>query len=137
MPTPADERIASKRPGLGGAAKNVADRARSIVRLEIQLALSELKRKVAAIGIGIGMLLGAAIFALFGLGFLLATIAAAIATTLSTWLALLIVTGGLFLVVALLAVLGIGSIKKGTPPVPEQAIEEAKLTTEAVKNGKH
>jgi len=30
------------------------------------------------------------------------------------------------------------SIQKGTPPVPEQAIEEAKLTTEALKgNGRH
>jgi hypothetical protein len=30
------------------------------------------------------------------------------------------------------------SIKKGTPPVPEQAIQEAKLTTEALKgNGHH
>ena len=132
MPTRAGER-----PGLGGAAKAVADRARSIVRLEIQLALGELKRKVAALGIGIAMLAGAAIFALFGLGFALATITAAIATALSTWLALLIVTGGLFLVVGLLAVLGIGSIKRGTPPVPEQAIQEAKLTAEAVKNGSH
>jgi len=132
MPTRADGR-----PGLGGATKLVADRARSIVRLEIQLALSELKGKVAAIGIGIAMLVGAAVFAVFGLGFALATIAAAIATTLSTWLALLIVTGGLFVVVGLLVVLGIVAIKKGTPPVPEQAIREAKLTAEAVKNGKH
>jgi hypothetical protein len=132
MPTRAGER-----PGLGGAAKVVADRARSIVRLEIQLALTELKRKVAALGIGIAMLAGAALFALFGLAFALATIAAAIATAVSTWLALLIVTGGLFLVVGVLAVVGIMSIKKGTPPVPEQAIREAKLTAEAVKNGKH
>jgi hypothetical protein len=27
-------------------------------------------------------------------------------------------------------------IKKGTPPVPEQAIREAKLTTNALKNGR-
>ena len=131
MPTHAGEK------GLGGAAKAVADRARSIVRLEIQLALNELKRKVAALGIGIAMLVGAAVFALFGLGFALATIAAAIATALSTWLALLIVAAGLFLVVGVLVVLGIAAIKKGTPPVPEQAIAEAKLTSEAVKNGKH
>jgi len=121
---------------LGGAAKVVADRARSIVRLEIQLAVSELKGKVAAIGLGIALLAGAAVFALFAVGFALATVAAAIATTLSTWLALLIVTGALFLIVVLLAVVGIGAIRKGTPLVPEQAIREAKLTAEAVKNGK-
>jgi uncharacterized membrane protein YqjE len=128
---------ARERPGLGGAAKAVADRARSIVRLELQLAGTELKRKVAALGIGIAMLVGAALFALFGLGFALATVTAAIATALSTWLALLIVTAGLFVLVGVLAVLGIGAIRKGSPPVPEQAIAEAKLTAEAVKNGKH
>jgi hypothetical protein len=130
-------RAGDGRPGLGGAAKHVADRARSIVRLELQLAAGELKRKVAALGIGIALLVGAAIFLLFALGFALATIAAAIATAVSTWLALLIVAAALFLLVGLLAVAGIAAIKKATPPIPEQAIQEAKLTVEAVKNGRH
>ena len=133
MPTHAGE----ERRGLGAAAKLVSERASSIVRLEIQLALAELKKKVAALGIGIGMLVGAALFGFFMLAFLLAAAAAGIATVLSTWLALLIVAGGLFLLVGGLAMLGIGAIRRGTPPVPEQAIEEAKLTTEALKNGKH
>jgi hypothetical protein len=77
------------------------------------------------------------VFALFGLGFALATVAAALATFLSTWLALLIVTGALFLLVGALAAVGIAVVRKGTPPVPEQAIAEAKLTTEALKNGHH
>jgi hypothetical protein len=128
---------AGDRPGLGGAAKLVADRARSIVRLELELAASELKRKVAALGLGIALLAGAAIFVLFALAFAVATIAAAIATVLSTWLALLIVTGALFLLAGLLVALGLGAIRKGTPPIPEQAIQEAKLTMEAVKDGKH
>ena len=76
-------------------------------------------------------------FAVFGLGFALATVAAALATFLSTWLALLIVAGALFLLVGALAVVGIAVVRKGTPPVPEQAIAEAKLTTEALKNGHH
>ena len=46
-------------------------------------------------------------------------------------------TGSLFLLVALLALVGLRLVSKGTPPVPEQAIAEAKLTTEAHKNGKH
>jgi putative superfamily III holin-X len=124
------------RPGLGGAAKLVADRARSIVRLEIELAISELKRKVAALGIGIAMLVGAAIFAVFALGFALATIAAALATAFATWLALLIVAGGLLLLAGVLVALGLGVIRKGAPPVPEQAIQEAKLTVAAVTDGK-
>jgi len=82
--------------GLGGAAKQVAERASALARLEIELAKLELGRKVASIGIGIGLGLGAALFALFGLGFLLAAAAAALATAISTWLAILLVGAGLF-----------------------------------------
>lgn len=129
MPTHAGER------GLGAAAKAVSERVSSIVRLEIQLAVSELKRKVVALGLGIGLLVGAGIFLLFMLGFAFATVAAAFATFLSTWLALLIVTGILLLLAGLLGALGITAVSKGSPPVPEQAIQEAKLTSEALKNG--
>ena len=37
----------------------------------------------------------------------------------------------------LLVVLGLRKLRKGTPLVPEQAIEEAKLTSEAIRNGSH
>jgi hypothetical protein len=130
MPTRAGER-----PGLGAAAKAVSERISAIVRLEIQLAVSELKRKVVALGLGIGLLLGAAIFGLFMLGFLFATIAVALSIVLDTWAAMLITTGILGAIAGTLAFLGITSLAKGTPPVPEQAITEAKLTTEALKNG--
>ena len=122
---------------IGGTAKLVADKASSIVQLELALAAAELKRKLRSLGLGIVMVSGAAVFIVFGLVFALATIAAALATVFSTWLALLIVTGGLFVLAGVFVVLGIGRIKKGTPPVPEQAIAEAKLTAEALRNGKH
>ncbi len=122
---------------IGDAAKLVADKASSVVRLELALAAAELKRKLRALGLGIVLVAGAAVFVLFGLVVGLATIAAALATVFATWLALLIVTGGLFVLAGVLAVVGIGRIKRGTPPVPEQAIAEAKLTAEALRNGKH
>jgi hypothetical protein len=122
---------------IGDAAKLVADKASSVVRLELALAAAELKRKLRALGLGIVLVAGAAVFVLFGLVLGLATIAAALATVFATWLALLIVTGGLFVFAGVLAVVGIGRIKKGTPPMPEQAIAEAKLTAEALRNGRH
>lgn len=131
MPTPVGERR-----GLGAAAKLVGERASSLVRLELQLAAAELKQKVASLGLGLGLLAGAALFGLFALGFALATAAAALATTVSTWLALLIVTGVLVLLAGLLGAVGIGRLRRGTPPLPVQAIEEAKLTREALKNGR-
>jgi len=51
---------------------------------------------------------------------------------------LLIVTAFLFLVTGILALLGVKRVQRGTPPVPQQAIDEAKLTTQALKaNGHH
>ncbi|HZP73527.1 MAG TPA: phage holin family protein [Gaiellaceae bacterium] len=131
MPTHAPE--SSANGGVGAAAKQVADHATSIAKLELELAVFELKKKVAALGIGIGLGLGAALFGLFMLGFALATVAAVLATFLATWLALLIVTGGLALLAAILAAVAVASFKRASPPVPKQAIREAKLTTEAIK----
>jgi uncharacterized membrane protein YqjE len=123
--------------GVGAAVKEVAERASSIVRLELELAALELKRKIIALGVGIALALAAAVFLLFMLGFAFAAVAAALATAMSTWLALLITTGILFVLAAVLGILGLAKIRKGTPPVPEQAIREAKLTTEALKSDGH
>jgi uncharacterized membrane protein YqjE len=135
MHTPAETQVTENgRPGLGEAVKQVKERAQALAGLEVELASLELKRKVAALGVGIGLLVTAALFGLYALGFAFATIAAALATFLATWLALLIVTAFLFVVAGILAVLGIGRVRKGTPPVPEQAIEEAKMTSAALKS---
>jgi hypothetical protein len=133
MPTRAGERA---QPGLGAATRAVSERVSAIVRLELQLAAAELKKKLSALGVGIGLLVGAGVLALFMLGFLFATIAAALSIVLDLWAALLITAGILALIAAVLAFLGITQLSKGSPPVPEQAIEEARLTTEALKNGR-
>jgi hypothetical protein len=125
-----------KTNGVGYAAKEFVERARAIVRLEIELALLEIKTKLVRIGVGAGLAAGAAVVAIFALGFLFAAIAAAIDLALPLWAALLIVSATLFGVTLALALLGVRSIKAGTPPVPEEAIEEARLTTEAVVDGK-
>jgi protein-S-isoprenylcysteine O-methyltransferase Ste14 len=120
--------------GVGEAAKTVAEHASALVRLEIELASLELKRKVIALGVGIALAAGAALFLLYMLGFVFATIAAGLATTVSTWLALLITAGILLVLAGILGALAVGRFKKGTPPVPEQAILEAKLTADALKS---
>ncbi|HEV3478587.1 MAG TPA: phage holin family protein [Gaiellaceae bacterium] len=119
---------------LGSAAKLVAEKASTIARLELELAAMELKRKLAALGLGLGLLLGAVAVLLYGIGFGFATIAAALATFLPVWLSLLIVTLFLFVVGGILAFVGVKKVARGTPPVPQQAIDEAKLTTQALKS---
>ena len=117
------------------AAEQVTEHAKRVVKLEIELAIVELKRKLATLGVGMGLVVAAAVLGLFGLGFLLAAIAAGLATFLPTWAALLIVMGALFLIAGGLAAIGISALKKATPPVPELALTEARLTMETLKNG--
>jgi Putative Actinobacterial Holin-X, holin superfamily III len=119
---------------LGSSAKLVAEKASAIARLELELAGLELKRKFAALGLGIGLLVAAAAVAFYGIGFGFATIAAGLATFLPFWLSLLIVTLFLFAVAGILAFVGVKKVARGTPPVPQQAIDEAKLTTQALKS---
>jgi hypothetical protein len=114
----------------------VAEHARTLVRLEGELAVLEVRRKISAIGAGVVLLAAGGVLALFALGFLLATVAAALATVLATWLALLVVGGALALVAAVALAVGVSQLRAGVPPVPEQAMAEAKLTGAAL-TGRH
>lgn len=138
MPTRAAEPAQAAKHGVGGAAKQVAEHASALARLEFELASLELKRKAGALGAGAALGVAAGLFAFFALGFALATIAAALALVVDTWLALLLVTVGVLALVGIFGLLARSQIKRGTPPVPELAIREAKLTSEALKaNGNH
>ena len=129
MPTPGTEGR-----GVGVAARLVADHTKTLVNLELELAKIELKKKVAALGVGAGLAVAAAVLGVFALGFLLATVAAALATVLATWLALLIVGVALLFAAGIAMLLALRSLKRGAPPVPEQALEEAKRTSETLRS---
>ncbi len=133
MHTRETERFAHDKRGLGESAKRVADSASAIARLEVELAAAELKQKLASFAVGIALALAGALLVVYALGFGLAAAAAGLATQMSTWAALLIVTGILAAIATVLALIGLRKIKRGRP-VPEEAIREAKLTTEALKN---
>jgi hypothetical protein len=132
MPTHGAENGGS--PGLGTAVKQVTEHASTLIRLELELAQIELKNKLSALGVGIGLAAGAAVVGVFFVGFLFATIAAGLATFLPVWLSLLIVTLVLLATAAVLGLLARRSIRRGTPPVPRQAIHEAKMTTSALRS---
>ena len=124
-------------PGLGQTTKSVSEHASALVRLELELAALELKRKASSFGVGMGLVFGAAVLALYALGFALATLAAGLATAVATWLALLIVAVLVAVVAGVLGAMGRSKIRKGSPPVPEQALVEARLTMEALKADGH
>ena len=118
--------------GRGWAAGQIAERVRSIAKLEIELALLELKQKLTKLGMGAAFGAGAALLTLYALGFFIAAGAVALALVVPLWGALLIVGAILLLLIGLLVWLAIRSIKAGAPPVPTEAIEEAKLTTDTL-----
>lgn len=121
--------------GIRASIRRVVGHARSISQLQKELATVELKEKATKLGAGAGVGVAAGIMGFYAVAFALATIAAALALVLDLWLALLILFAALLLLTVVLALVGIKMIKKGTPPVPEQALEEARLTRQVLKGG--
>jgi heme A synthase len=73
------------------------------------------------------------VVALFAVGFLAAGGAAALALALPVWASLLIVGGALLGTAIALVLFAWTSIRKGSPLVPKEAIEEARRTTETLR----
>jgi tetrahydromethanopterin S-methyltransferase subunit C len=103
--------------------------------LQRELARVEMSQKAGALGAGAGLGIGAAVVGLFALGFGLGTAVVALAIVLDLWLAFLIVFAVLLLLTAMLGLLAVRSMRKGTPLAPEQALEEARLTQKVLKAG--
>jgi putative superfamily III holin-X len=119
--------------GVGAAVHEVTERAKSLIHLEVELALVELRRKGATAGLGVGLLLTAALLGLYGIGFLFATAAAGLATTLPVWLSILIVGAVVLALAGLAAAFGISRLRSATPLMPEEAAREARLTADVIK----
>jgi len=120
--------------GLADATRRVAEHARSLVQLEMKLAVSEMKRKAVALGLGVGLAVAALLF--MGLAFLfaLAAVTAGLTHVLSVWASLLVMCGALMLSALVLAAVGVSLLRRGAKPLPEQAIEEAQLTREELQD---
>jgi predicted phage tail protein len=126
-------RAEARNGSVQAAVHEVAEHARNLARLEVELAASELKQKTAALGAGAVAVALGGVLILFAFGYLTAAAAAGLATFLPTWSALLIVGGVLLVLAGLLLMAGKSKIRSGVPPVPEQAVEEAKLTGAVLK----
>jgi uncharacterized membrane protein YqjE len=114
----------------------VSESASILVREEIELAKAELSGKVTKILRGLVVGIAAGTFAFLALILILHGIAWLLGEELfagNIW-AGYFVTAGIFLLIAALAgFIAFRSLKAGTPPLPEQAIEEAKLTREMLE----
>ena len=111
--------------GVGELVKDLASQTSTLVRQEIKLAQVELTQKGKLAGKGAGMLAGAAVAGLLGLGAFTALLIIALDGALPLWLAALIVTLIWLAVAAVLGMSGKKALQASTPPAP-QTVETVK-----------
>jgi Flp pilus assembly protein TadB len=130
-PVPTDLRHSQERT-IGQLMTQVIDDLRAIVRAEIELAKTEITTQLGIAGKGAGLLATAGVLALYGLGLLFIALSLVIAIWLPVWAGFLIMAAVLFIVTAILALIGRNSLNQVNPR-PERAIAQAQETVEAVK----
>lgn len=113
--------------------RRLSDQSTLLVRQEVDLAKAELAEKGKQAGIGAGMFGGAAMFGLYAVGALTATLILALSLVFAGWLAALIVTVLYAAIAGLLALVGKSKVNKGVPPVPEHAVEGVKQDVQVAK----
>ena len=135
MPPPGTPPPPDQRP-LGDLVVEVTENASTLVREEIELAKAEVSEKVGKILRGSAVGLAAGVFAFLALILIMHGVAWVIAEELfdgKAWPGFFIEAAIFLLIAALAGFLASKALKQGAPPVPEQAIEEAKLTKEMLE----
>ena len=111
---------------------DVTERVSILVREEIALAKAELTEKVTDIGRGAVVGIAAGVFVLMALAMIMHAVAWGINDILgietAVWAGFLIEAVLLLIIAAGAGLVAYKSVKKGTPPMPEMAIEEVKET---------
>ncbi|HEY1359475.1 MAG TPA: phage holin family protein [Thermoleophilaceae bacterium] len=124
----------SAEKSLGDIVSDVSEKASLLVREEIELAKAEVKEKVSSLGRAAGVGVAAGIFLLFAFFMFLHALAWFINDLLdiqtAIWAGFAIVTGLLVMFAAIAGGLAVRWLKRGSPPTPDMAIEEAKRTRE-------
>jgi hypothetical protein len=116
---------------LGEIVAEVSEKASQLVRQEIELAKAEVTSKVSKLTRGAAVGAAAGVFLIFGITMFFHTLAWFLYDLFDfgeIWYGFAIVTGILFLLAILAALLAYRLFKRGAPPTPDMAIEEAKKT---------
>jgi hypothetical protein len=99
---------------LAAMVREVADDAVRLARAEIELAKAEAIAGIKRVALAIGLFAGAAVFALFMIGFALGAVPTLLAgTVFSAWVWWLLMAALFFLFAGLLAVMGFRSLRRG------------------------
>jgi putative superfamily III holin-X len=105
--------------------KHLSGQIGKLARDEVRLAQLEMMRAGKRAGLGIGMFSGGGLLALYGLGCLLA------------WLAALIIGAGLLAAAGVAALAGRAELRKATTPSPDGAVGSVRADVEEIKESAH
>lgn len=121
---------------VGELVLDVGERISILVREEIELAKAEIGEKVTALGKGAAVGLAAGVFVIFALAMLMHAGAWLINDVLgiesAVWVGFLLMAALFLLCAAIAGLLAYRAVRKGAPPTPDMAIEEAKVTRETL-----
>ncbi len=119
---------------VGELLSQLAEQTSTLVRQELELFKAEMAAKGKRAGLGVGMVGGGGLLALYALGALTACFIAALSLALHVWLAALIVTVVYAAAAGILALRGKKQVQEALPPAPEQTVETVKEDLEWMKN---
>ena len=125
---------------LGEIVAEVSEKASQLVREEIELAKAEVKDKVSKLTKGAVIAGAASVFAVFGITTFFHGLAWFLNDVFNwednNWAGFAVVTALLFLLSILAAFIAFRLFKKGAPPTPDLAIQEAKAARAELEAGK-
>ncbi|HEY7630830.1 MAG TPA: phage holin family protein [Thermoleophilaceae bacterium] len=130
----------SAEKSLGDIVQEVTEKAQLLVHEEIELAKAEVTQKFTRLGKGAALAAVGGIFLLFMLIYFLEALSwfwVDLFNFNAAWPGFLITTGILLVFGAIAILIAVRLFKKGAPPVPEMAIEEAKKTQEMLEEARH
>ncbi|MEX0992704.1 MAG: phage holin family protein [Solirubrobacterales bacterium] len=120
---------------LGDLVNQISENASTLIREEIELARAEVEFKIRRLAQGAVVAIAAGFFILLGIIFLFEFGAWGINEIVdSIWIGFAAVTVLLFVLAGLAALIAYKSFQAGSPPIPDTAIEEAKLIREALEH---
>ena len=124
---------AGQEPSAGELVKQLSEQMSVLVRHELRLAQLEMTRKGKQAGTGFGLMGGGGLVAPYGVGCLIACAVIAISGVLAAWLSALIVGVVLLVVASVAATVGKARLRRGTPPLPQEAIGSVRDDVEEIK----
>jgi len=114
---------------LGDVVADVSEKASQLVREEIELAKAEVQHKISKLTKGAVVGAAAGVFAIFGITMLFHALAWLLADVFdNAEIGFGIVALALLVLAAIAGLIAARLFKRGSPPTPEMAIEEARLT---------